>query len=364
MKVNSQIEVRSDVDHVRQIYAGYALLHKTGFIDLKQIIPDIALENRADSDRWTDYKFFNVKVVINEDVTVLYDLHDRGWIDEDILAGVDLYFKRSFDREYVSGLREGKKVFPLGFNYPVSTSHVDLFKLQRARLYAGREKLKMIAKALRIDRLGIGRGETDILDNLEGEPGLQAEPKILYMARLWDPERLESKEQGDIVREMNDVRAECVRVLRQEFGERFFGGLARDDYSLRNYADCVLADTSLSNKRNYLEIMSGYPICVATTGLSNSNGWKLGEYIAFSKAIITESLRFQVTGDFLPESNYLEFRSPEELVNAATRLFEDADLRREMMENNYRYYQTNVRPDALVRNTLEIALNYAGRDSV
>jgi len=357
MKLNCQVEVRSDVEHVRQIYAGYSLLHRGGFLDLKQIIPDDVLEDRSDPDRWTDYRFFNVKVVINGTVRVLYDLHDRGWIDEEILAGVDFYFKRSFDREYVSGLSEGKKVSPLGLNYPVSTSHVDLFKLQRARLYSGKDKLKMIAKALRLDRLGIRPGETDILDNLEEGPNPVGEPRILYMARLWDPEHLESKTQSDTVREMNDMRAECVRLLRKEFGTRFFGGLARDDYSLRNYADCVLADTSLSNKRNYLKTLRGFPICVATTGLSGSNGWKLGEYTAFSKAIITEPLRFVVTGDFQPESNYLEFRTPVDLAAAAARLLENANLRHEMMRNNQRYYEAYVRPEALVRNTLDIALS-------
>ena len=91
---------------------------------------------------------------------------------------------------------------------------------------------------------------------------------------------------------------------------------------------------------------------MATTGLNGSNGWKLGEYVALSKAVISEPLVFQVTGDFAKEKNYLEFTDPEKLVTAATRLFDDKTLRLALMINNYRYYQAYLRPDALILNTL------------
>lgn len=348
--------VMSDVEHVRQIYTGFSLLDRAGFLDLQQTIPDEALLDRSNPDRWTDYRFFNVKVVINGSTTILYDVHDWNWIDEEILAGVDLYFKRGFDREYVSGLEQGNKVFPLGLNYAVSAYHLDLFKLRRSRLYSGAERLKAIAKALRLDHLGIGPGEVERVDKLEAAPDLDAEPKILFMARLWNPDSIESKVQADAVRAINETRAECVRALRKEFGGRFFGGLAQDAYSLKISPDCLLPDTSLSNKRNYLETLSSFPICVATIGLNGSTGWKMAEYVAFSKAILTEPLKYEVPGDLAPESHYLEFRTPGDLLEAATRLFEDKELRSKMMRNNRNYYQNFVRPDALIRNTLNKAL--------
>lgn len=360
MKLDCEIEALSDVEHVKQIYAGFSLLDRAGYLDLRQVIPKEALENRNDPDRWTNYKFFNVKATLNGSVKVLYDLHDWNWIDEELLAQADFYFKRGFDREYIAGLKEREKVFPLGLNYPVSTDHIDWSKLQRSRLYSGKERVKAAAKALRLDKLGLGPGEAERLENLEGAPEPAAEPGILFMARLWDPDAIESKKQGDQVRAINDVRAECVRVLRKEFGDRFFGGLARDEFSLRHYPDCVLADTGLSSKRAYLKTLAGFPICVATTGLSGSNGWKLAEYVAFSKAIITEPLVYEVPGDFSAGANYLEFSTPGDLAEAAVRLFEDKALRAEMMANNHRYYQDHVRPDAIVRNSLSVVLSRTG----
>jgi hypothetical protein len=145
--------------------------------------------------------------------------------------------------------------------------------------------------------------------------------------------------------------------LQKEFGGRFFGGLAREEYAVEHYKDCLLPDNNISGKRKYLEILKKFPICVTTAGLNDSNGWKLGEYVAFSKAIVTEPLFFQVPGDFAKEKNYLEFTSPDELIEASTRLFEDKTLRFEMMTNNYKYYQSYLRPDSLVLNTLATALS-------
>jgi glycosyltransferase involved in cell wall biosynthesis len=121
-----------------------------------------------------------------------------------------------------------------------------------------------------------------------------------------------------------------------------------------------MPEASLANKRKYLETLREFPVCVATTGLNGSNGWKLAEYVAQSKAIITEPLRYTVPGDFKAGQNYVEFNDADELVDAASRLLDDASLRSGLMNANHTYYLSYVRPDALVRNTLDIVLNAKG----
>jgi hypothetical protein len=98
--------------------------------------------------------------------------------------------------------------------------------------------------------------------------------------------------------------------------------------------------------------MRSHAICVATTGLHGSIGWKLAEYVAFSKAIITEKLVYTVPGDFGPGRNYIEFASPEDCAAAAMRLVEDRGLRERLMLNNVAYYRAYLRPDALVGNAM------------
>lgn len=95
---------------------------------------------------------------------------------------------------------------------------------------------------------------------------------------------------------------------------------------------------------------------MATTGLHGSIGWKLAEYVAFSKAIVSEQLIYDVPGPFAAGRNYIEFTSPEECLNGALRLIEDMALRKQVMQSNADYYRDYLRPDALVRNALKTAL--------
>ena len=355
MNLKCELIVNSEEEHLRQIYAGFSLLHSQGFLQLRQTIPSEFLQNKNDSNRWTNYKFLNAKVILNEKVTVIYDTHDWNWIDEEILSEADFYFKRSYDEKFVSQLKDGKKVFPLGLNYPVTNRERDLFQVRRAAFYSGKDKIKAIIKGLHI-----GKGEAEQLGNMESYPQFDLPPKVLFMARAWDTNLIENKSRKEAVEKINETRAECVRRLRKEFGKNFFGGLAHEDYAVKNFKDCLLPVGNLSDKRKYLEILKDFPICIATTGLNGSNGWKLGEYVAFSKAIVTEPLQFQVTGNFLNEVNYLEFITPEKAVESVARLFEDNSLRLSVMMNNFRYYQSYLKPDVLILNTLNVIYHSVG----
>ncbi len=144
MRLKCELIVNSDVEHLRQIYTGFSLLHRQGFLELKQTIPGEFLQNNNDSRRWVDYKFFNTKAILNNKVTVCYDTHDWNWIDEEILRESDFYFKRSYDESFISQLKEKRKVFPLGLNYQVSSSERDVFQLERTAFYGGKGKLKAL----------------------------------------------------------------------------------------------------------------------------------------------------------------------------------------------------------------------------
>ena len=153
MKLNCELIACSDVEHLQQIYTGFSILHRTGFLKLKQTIPGEFLQNKNDPHRWVDYKFFNTKVIINEKIKICYDTHDWNWIDKKILHEVDFYFKRSYDEKFISQLREKNKVFPLGLNYSVLSFEADSYKLRRAVFYRGIDKIKATAKALKLNDL-------------------------------------------------------------------------------------------------------------------------------------------------------------------------------------------------------------------
>jgi hypothetical protein len=193
---------------------------------------------------------------------------------------------------------------------------------------------------------------------MEALPQLDGEPRILFMARAWDPHDDPSRSETKVRErtELNDMRANCVRGLRKEFGGNFFGGFAHTEFAQQHYKDVLLPESRMASQRQYLELLRSYPICVATTGLHGSIGWKLAEYVSFSKAILSEPLQYQVPGDFRSGHNYLEFASAEECVRQARALASNSALRTEMMLRNARYYQSYLRPDVLVLSSLVRAL--------
>ena len=128
------------------------------------------------------------------------------------------------------------------------------------------------------------------------------------------------------------------------------------DYAVKHYGDLLIEDPTLTSKRRYLQHLRKFPVCITTTGLHGSIGWKLGEYVAFSKAIVTEALHYQVPGKFEDDVNFVTFDTPQACVAAAAKLCEEHDRRRQMMIANWRYYHHYVRPDALVLNSLARAL--------
>ncbi len=346
-KPNCQIISFSDFQHLQQIYTGFFLLYKQGRINLSQQIKQIPLRK---------FEELHIKVIINNEITLYYDMHDCGNIEPAFLEGVDFYFKRSYSPKLIENLEGREKVFPFGLNYENYAGNFDRFLLARSKFYQGKEKLKIVLKAFG------GASGFNIFEDL---PRPQIEPKVIFMARAWNPEKIEDKKQKTQTEAINETRAECVRLLRKEFGARFFGGLAVDDYSQTKFKDCLLPNAGVSKQSEYLKILKTFPICIATTGLCGSNGWKIAEYVALAKAIVSEKLHYEVTGDFEENKNYLNFETPAQCVEKVVRLFEDNELRRQIMENNRHYYLNFMRPDKIILNTLQIAaINGLGNEKI
>jgi hypothetical protein len=302
-----------------------------------------------------------LEVVVNGNCLICYDTRDSFEIDTEALGRADFYFKRSYSDQYVDNLSYKEKIFPLGLNFVVYAAGLDIFLLKRMSLQRRNIlKFRNLLLGIGLDRLFGGRIYVDRFDKVALYPDLSLPPKILFMTRAFDPVIAKSKEKYEEIEFLNHTRAKCIRSLRREFGTRFVGGFVKEDYAIAKFKDCVLFNHGLSKKQNYMKqnymaLLKQFPICVATTGLHGSIGWKMAEYVAHGKAIVTEKLNYRVPGRFERGTNYLDFMVPEDCVSAAVELFDECDLRSEMMLNNYRYYESYVKPDSLIMNTLGTA---------
>ena len=152
------------------------------------------------------------------------------------------------------------------------------------------------------------------------------------------------------------MRVNTLRSLKREFGERFVGGLVPNDVARQNYP--MLCVTSEVTRRiNYLDVVRKCLVCVTTTGLHDSIGGKVPEYLAASRCIVTEPLKYQLPVSLIEGKNYLSFRTPEECVGACERLLSDPEFADQMRYENHKYYLNEVEPSVLVYRCLETAMS-------
>lgn len=258
----------------------------------------------------------------------------------------DYYFKRSYSAELLNYLPNGCKLYPLGLNYSwhpegpwanwLDRSKVQLLSLPLVEHFHGKKIFHSY--------------------DFEYSPKMHAEHKVLFLARLWDPDEMNTghnMEWSRAVNRINTFRMECVSRLSKTFGNLFIGGLERSAYAEKHCPKELLVSSSMSDRKNFLNKIKEADICIATTGLHNSIGWKFGEYVAASRAIVSEPLYYGLPGNFIEGCNYLSASSIDDMEKAALRLSHDEVLLSTMMEANHNYYENSLRSDMLVLNTLK-----------
>jgi hypothetical protein len=354
--LNCQLIVSENSNHLQQIYFGFQLLQKSGLIDLKQII---------DRDSSSFYKnralpfgaqSGGLKLILNASIHIYYDMSDAHTIDENSLEWSDFYFKRSYNRDIHSSV--STKILPLDLNYMVKSNKFNWKNLVRSyHLSSGVERIKSCVREVDINNK---ISYSPRINELQAKPNIDTPFKILFMCRLWEPEKddhwqLTTAQQEDRI-EINNVRVDCIRKLKKEFGNEFTGGLAPTPYAQNNFSD-VVSSAAITSKRNYIAQLKKYPVCISTTGLANSTGWKFGEYVALSRAIVSEKLHSQTVGNIQKNINYLQFDTADECVEQVHKLRSNKELMANMMRANHSYYINHLAPDKLVMSSLQRALN-------
>jgi hypothetical protein len=222
----------------------------------------------------------------------------------------------------------------------------------REPVTAGRAVVDLSETLSRVAGRTAGRAACHV-EAFQAPPSTNDTPRVLLLTRTWDPESVRKDPSlAETWSAINRMRVGCIRALRDELGDVVVGGLAPTPDAVRDYPDCVVQDLRITKKPVYLELMKRSDICVATKGLAGSNGWRLGEYVAGSRAIVSEVLQSEVPGNFARDRNYAEFDDASTCVEQTVRLVERPEQRLEMMAANRAYYEDYLRPDALVLNTL------------
>jgi hypothetical protein len=289
--------------------------------------------------------------VVDGQIKVGYDFADFATTDRggrrdiaDWADGLDLYYKRSLQRGVSPDSAQA-----LGLVWPVWRS---------SPVFAERESQGSGLRALR-KRLRSSRVSDQAEYFFDDCPRRSRHPTAILCTRLWSPtgEPEEPPFEFDLARaELNEMRISVIELLRRELPDAFVGGLVPTAYAEATAPHLLLGNSEL---KNYVRRVKGADIGISTRGLFNSNPFKLAEYLAASKAVVSETVFHDVPGPFRANENYLSFSAPEEALDQVRRLISDPDLTYKLAVNNFAYFQEWVRPDRLALRTLVEALRMA-----
>jgi len=298
---------------------------------------------------------------------ICFDMQDSaGFHYHELLEACDVYFKRSHRQECVEMLDPllQKKIQPFGLNFACSSPYYKfVFRLLLAALLSNRVApgtkskhfRKLYGSFLQASfpsfNMSGSHCQPPVSSHFESVPNIVSQPRIIFQTRTWDP-------QGhkwlslETLKEINDSRAETIRTLRHAFGDKVIAGFSANAYALKHYPDCVT--TQRSDKEGYLALMRGSTICVQKIGLYGSSGWKLAEYFAGGKCIVTEPVLDTLPVPLQNGKNILTFTNPDKCVAACRYLLENPAAAKKMAIDNFLYYLSEVEPSAHIYKCLTL----------
>lgn len=331
-----KLYIEAQVPHTSQIITGFLLLKEQGW--------DVELVDRRSSG--SVYCGIPLMRAEYRGRKLIYDVGDGYNVPEDIEMGLkecDFYFKRSFSAEKNARLLPDytDKMYPLGFNYHVTHKDNPL-----------KEPLwKRLLKPL-LGRAPDSYFTTEVFEG-KAQP-VTGKPKILFLTRLWDDQEPGFSDEENAERTyINNMRIRIIRELREKYGDSFVGGLNDNELS-RTWAPDLIMPAKYTERKKYVKLLHSCDICIGSMGLFESIGWKTGEYVAAAKAIVNERFHFAVTGGFAEGKHYLPFETAEECMAAVQQLVENPEKLYAMKQANEAYYRDYLRPEVLVKNSLEL----------
>ncbi|MCL2531335.1 MAG: hypothetical protein FWE40_04155 [Oscillospiraceae bacterium] len=329
---NCRIQLGSYAPHLSQLCAGFTTLQQRGLLQL-----EFAGLRNFHAEGMHRHNFM-LEAQFDDGLVVAYDLEDgyggaqQPELFDTQLSRVVRYFRRSYDHRQHSGMRNRTKLRPLGLNFHV-TCPGNFFDAELPQPSAARQANEFVShnsypvyKALLVTQL---LNPNDML----GAPGNLLEE----------------------VQAHNQLRIDILRACRDEFGERFFGGLEPSAYARDCAPDLVLSADACTKEAHLRRLRENY-VCIAPQGLHGSNSWLMAECCAAGRALVIQPLRYEPQGNFARGQNYVAFTSVDECIRRLRELLRSPSTVHRMEAANAAYYHAHVRPDSLVLQTLRDAM--------
>jgi hypothetical protein len=296
---------------------------------------------------------------------VCFDLADGDRLTGKRTEWADVVFKRTLTPGTVATGPRGT-VLPYGLNYSCRSgaegrllryspagvaATLHNLRHRRSRLTLARTAWPVVGpvRLYRADRHPdvLQPGIPRLVSHFEVPPTEPARAEVLFQTRAW-PENVAGV--ADHHTPANFQRAAVIRALRRRLGARFRGGFVPTAYARQHFADC-LSDQP-SDPLSYLQASRRVGIMVSTEGLRGSVPYKVPEFLAGSRAIVSEAIEPRLPAPLVPGTHLESFTDPEHCADLCEQLLDAPDRVEALRHHAWDYYCDQVRPDALIRNRL------------
>ena len=236
-------------------------------------------------------------IILYNNVSFLLDYSDSSKI-LDSYKKYDLYFKRSINKKDVT-----KTSLPLNFQVNFSTNPFSLIRRMDKKILKNPTSKTELLRALDYFSLMFNDSHSSKKINKFSKDIKDNNGKIIFLTRLWSPERTNDIEEKKRRIQQNEFRINACKTIKQNFKNSIVG-IQKDSYSLR-IAKKLTVDNKITKKSSYISLLNSADIGIADDGLFDNPGWKIGEYVMTSKAIITTPINIHID-NFKENINYLK----------------------------------------------------------
>ena len=289
---------------------------------------------------------------------LIIEVGDSTGINEELVQCCDVFVKRSYCAEVVAQLSPAlqKKVVPFGLHFACTSvvekswhrlRHVHGYNTMKGH-YATtpiKSVLRLVRHVAELTIIKRGRagGRLPMLSNtMTVPPTRAAEEKIYYRTRVYDQ---------DSARVENQMRVDVIRALKGAFGSRFVGGLRRTPFAEKHYPDCIFAENI--DWQGHLERVRRYLVCVTSSGLHGSNDWKIAEYLAASRCLVSQQLKSEPHMHLQHGREALFYTNPAGCVESCQAILSDPELASQLRHNAAAYFSHHGQPKMLLSSCLE-----------
>ncbi|MEL7587633.1 MAG: hypothetical protein AAGU19_13040 [Prolixibacteraceae bacterium] len=301
------------------------------------------LNRKSDSNSFDHYMAFVIVSPSNHINRIIIDFRDKPGIKQNAWDWCDLYAKINFnpaltDQKYLS------KIISVGPSFGIR-----IWDFWETAWYC-------VSNFIRCGFLPVAAWKRHLSDyygqyirprmgeytRRQPVSGESERPYVFMLARLWP---------GTSVDQTNRLRKEFMQCCRTADCD-FEGGFFTSGNSLpeKGYEN-VWAKRPYTTKE-FLKNNQASAFVFNTPAVYNCHGWKLGEFLAMRKAIISSTLVNELPEPLVHGVHIHYVRNREELEAAINLLLTDRSYRAKLEEGAAAYYLRYIEPRSVIQNSI------------